>query len=553
MRVRLLVLLGIAALVLAGCGGGGGTVSQQSQRLGNTDINPHPRDQLRDGGDLRLPIDSLPNNYNYNEVDGTTADVSDITNAVMPHPFSAGSDGDPTPDPDYLASASLTSTSPQVVTYTLNPKAVWSDGSPITWRDLEASWQTQNGADPAFQTSGTTGYQDIGSVRRGSDDKQAVVTFTRTFAEWKGLFSPLYPASATATPDGFNGAYRIGLPITSGPFTVDSIDQTAKTITLKRDPRWWGTPPKLDRVIFRAFDRSAQPDALANNELDYAAVASDVNLMRRAQTTPGVTIRNAPSRDYWQIGMNGAPGAVLSDVRLRQAVAQGIDRADITRRLIGPIVPGAQTDGNHIYTPGTKEYRDNSDALPYDPGRAQQTLDALGWVRGPNGFRARGGTPLSLRIIYYDAGSNLDIVKSVQNQLARIGVNVVPQALPGNQFDTDSTRGNFDLLNSGWGSTSTPLSSSVGIFTSPVGDNVRQNYGRISSPEVDRLFTQASGELDDAKRADLGNQADRLIWQEAHSVVLYARPGTVAVRSNLANFGAAGLADRDYIDAGFLK
>jgi peptide/nickel transport system substrate-binding protein len=51
----------------------------------------------------------------------------------------------------------------------------------------------------------------------------------------------------------------------------------------------------------------------------------------------------------------------------------------------------------------------------------------------------------------------------------------------------------------------------------------------------------------------MGNQIDRLLWQEAHSVVLYARPGVVAVRANLANFGASGFADPDYIDAGFTK
>ena len=556
MRVRLVAVLAVGALVLAGCGGGGGAVSAPSQTVGYTDINPHPRDQVRDGGDLRWPIDSLPNNYNYNEIDGTIQDGLSIANAVMPSLFIATADGGERLDPDYLTSAELTSSTPEVVTYTINPQATWSDGTPITWRDLEASWRSQNGTDPAYQVSGTTGYDDIASVTRGHDDKQAVVTFRTPFAEWQGLFSPLYPASLTGTPTGFNTAYQSTIPVTAGPFTLDSIDQTAKTVTLKRDPRWWGTPAKLDHIIFKAYDRSAVADALANNELDWYQVASDVDLLRRAQTTPGVAVRNAPSRVFWEIALNGAPGSVLADLRVRQAIAQGINRQDITNRMIGQIVPNAQPDGNHLYVPNTKDYRDNSDALPYDPGHAEQMLEAAGWARrgfGPGAFRTRDGQRLSLRMIYYNAGSNLDIVKSVQNQLAQIGVDVVPQQLQGNEFDTNITKGNFDLVTFGWGGTTTPLSSAVGIYASPLGDNARQNFGRVASPEIDALFAHGIAELDDTKRAEIGNRIDRLIWQQAHSVVLYARPGTVAVRANLANFGAPGMADIDYIDAGFVK
>jgi peptide/nickel transport system substrate-binding protein len=555
--LALLVALAAALLLVAGCGGrGGGAVSGQSQALGHTDINPKPRDQVRDGGDLRWPIDSLPNNYNYNQVDGTLADVASIVGGLLPAPFRATADGGMQVNTDYLVSAALTSTNPQVVTYTINPRAVWSDGSPLTWRDFEAAWRSQNGSNPAYQVSGTTGYSDIASVTRGSDDKQAVVTFGKTYAEWQGLFSPLYPAALTATPEGFNTAYRSTLPLTSGPFTLDRIDQTGKTIILRRDPRWWATPPKLDHIIYRVMERAAQPDALANNEIDFYEIASDIDLLRRAQATPGVAVRNAPARQFNHITFNGAAGSVLADRQVRQAIARSIDRRDITRRMIGQIVPDAQPDGNHLYVPGTRDYRDNADALPYDPAHAQQVLDTAGWVRqgtGPNAFRTKGGKQLALRMLYYNTGSNADIVKTVQNQLAQIGVNVVPTPQPGNEFDTGVTTGNFDMVTFAWGGTTTPLSSATGIYSLPIGNSVRQNYGRAGSPEIDALFRQGIAELDDVKRADIGNRADRLIWQEAHSVVLYARPGAVAARANLANFGAPGFADIDYVDAGFVQ
>ncbi|HEX4356930.1 MAG TPA: ABC transporter family substrate-binding protein [Pseudonocardia sp.] len=553
MTRRLLVLLAVGLIALAGCGGGGaGGAGGGAPAVAQTDVNPQPRDNVRDGGTLRLPMDIFPANFNYNQVDGTTSDVSNIVSELMPYWFSGTADGGLRLNTDYATSAELTSTDPQVVTYTINPKANWSDGSPITWRDFEAYWRSSNGTNPAYQTSGTTGYSDIATVARGVDDRQVVLTFSKPFAEWKTLFNPFYPAAATTSPQAFDNFCRTTLPLTAGPFALGSIDATAKTISVKRDPKWWGTPAKLDSIIYRQYDPAALPDALANNEIDYYEIGSDLNLLRRAQGTPGAVVRDAPSRQYAQVTFNGSPGSILAELPLRQAVAQGIDRAAITRRMLGQVEPTAAPDGNHLYPPHTKDYRDNADVLPYDPAKAAQALDALGWLR-TGATRQRGGTPLTLRLVFGDAPTNRDIGATLQNELAQIGVTVVLQQLGVNELFPNITKGNFDLALFTWGGTASPLSSSSEIYGSPQGNVVRENYGRIGTPEIDALYTKGVAELDDAKRADVGNQIDRLLWQQVHSVVLYARPGAVAVRSTLANFGASGLADTDYIDAGFMK
>jgi peptide/nickel transport system substrate-binding protein len=315
-------------VVLASCGwGGGAAVNGMDRAVGGTDINPLPRDQVRDGGDLRLPLLAMPNNYNYNQVDGRHVDVLALAGAVLPGLFRATADGGLAGNPDYLAAAEVTSTAPQVVTYTLNPRATWTDGTPITWRDFAAYWHSSSGTDPAFRAAGTTGYDAISSVTRGVDDRQAVITFDRRYAEWRNLFNPFLPAALTSTAQAFNTAWRTSLPVSAGPFAVDTIDPVAKTITLTRNPRWWGNRPKLDRIIFKVYEPSATPDALANNELDFYKIGPNVDLLRRAEQTPGAAVRRAPSRYYTQVGFNAAPGAPLADPQLRVAVAQSIDRA----------------------------------------------------------------------------------------------------------------------------------------------------------------------------------------------------------------------------------
>lgn len=551
---RLCVLLIAAGLALAGCGGGAST-RLPTTPAGHNDINPKPRDQVRDGGDLRWPIDNLPDNFNYNQFSGTAGETLDVINALLPSPFRGTADGGLEPNRDYVTSAEITSTSPQVVTYTINPKATWSDGTPVTWRDFEAEWKALNGTNPAFQVAGTTGYEDIASVARGADDKQVQVRFARPFAEWKSLFSPLYPASTNTDPATFNTGWVNKIPMTAGPFTVDSIDLGAKTVTLRRDPKWWSTPAKLDRIIFRVVERAALADALANNEIDFYRIGSSVDLFRRAQSTPGATIRQSPGRRYNHITFNGAPGSTLSDVRLRQAIAKGIDRAAVAKRLIGQIAPNIGPAGNHIYAYGSKDYRDNSDVLPFDPAAANRELDALGWVRpGPGAPRSKNGTPLRLRFVI-DTPNPISeqISRTVLDQLAQVGVTVVIDPVPSNQIATTYRQGNFDLVGFAWENTATPFSSSRGIYAEPHGNDVQQNYGRIYNPEVSALFDQGIRELDDTKRAEIGNRADRLIWQEVHHLPLYPDSGAFAVRSTLANFGAPGFADIDYINAGFTK
>jgi peptide/nickel transport system substrate-binding protein len=279
-----------------------------------------------------------------------------------------------------------------------------------------------------------------------------------------------------------------------------------------------------------------------------------VDLFRRAQTIPGVQIREATPKQYEHVTFNGAPGAVLADVRVRRAIAQGIDRTAISQRLIGPIVPKVQLMGNHIYPIGSKEYRDNSGVLAYDPAAANQALDSLGWVRpAPGAVRAKNGQPLTLRFIS-GAGNPIaeDIAKTAQNQLGAIGVQVDIESVPLNQFFHDFVDvGNFDLTSFQWVQNSAAFSNSLNVYQEPKGADIGNNFGRVYDPRIGPLFAKGFAELDEAKRTDIGNELDRVIWQEVHDLPLYPQTGAFAVRATLANFGAKGLGDWDFVHAGF--
>jgi peptide/nickel transport system substrate-binding protein len=552
---RLVALLAVAAaaVLLVGCGGGGGGRLGAAPH-GQQDVNPRDPATLRDGGDLRLPLDYLPVNYNYNQVDGHDEPTHEVMSALMPRAFKDAPDGGVALDTDFVTAAELSSTSPQVVHYHINDQAVWSNGRPISWEDFAAQAAAESARNPAYLLADRTGYQDIARVERGATDKDVLVTFARTFSEWQSLFYGLYPKETNADPAAFNTGWVSGPRLTAGPFKVGRLDQTAKTLTLVRNERWWGERPRLDRVIFMVTERNALADRLANNEIDWYEIGSSVDLFRRATTIPGVVIRQAIPKQFSQITFNGSPGAVLADLRLRQAIAKAIDRADITRKVIGQIVPNAVTMGNHIYPYGSKDYRDNSDVLPYDRAAANRDLDALGWTRpNPTAVRVKDGRPLSPRFVM-PAGNPISdaIAKIVLDQLGQVGARVEIVPVPAAQFFSDFVnKGNFDLAGYQYVSSAAAFSNSVNVYQEPKGTDLGINFGRVYDPRIGPLFAQGFAELDDAKRAEIGNQIDRIIWEEVHDLPLYPQTGAFAVRATVANFGAKGLGDWDFVHAGF--
>jgi peptide/nickel transport system substrate-binding protein len=557
--VRVAALVAATTLALSACGGGSGgggggapVVGPDQQQQGQNDINPVPRDQVPEGGDLRWPLDQLPDNFNRNQVDGTLAVNSEVISALMPSAHRTLPDASVVVDTDYFSSIELTSSEPQTVTYTIRPEATWDDGTPITWRDLQAQWQAMNATNPAFQVSSTTGYEDIASVERGVDDKQAVVTFARVFSEWRSLFSPIYPASTNTDPATFNSGWVNAVPTSAGPFRLENVDTTAQTITLVRNEKWWGDRAKLDRIIFRVVERGALADALANNELDWYAIGSDVNLFARAQTIPGAEIRQAVEPRYNHITFGGAPGSLLADPALRRAVAQSIDRQAIAKALIGQIVPETTPLGNYLYVQGSKNYVDHSQPVAFDPAAAGTALDQLGWTSpGAGQVRTQNGRPLTLRLVT-DAGNPITerITTLLRSQLGAVGIGVeLVQAAAGDFFDQYVTPGNFDMVTFGWQGTAFPVTSTRNIYAT----SGEQNYGHIGSPEIDALYDQAIRELDDARRVELGQQIDQLLWQQMPQLPIYQSTGAFAVRSTLANYGAEGFADVDYADIGFVR
>ena len=150
---RLLAVGAAVTLALTGCSSPDSSVPSAggNAEIGaSADVNPQDPTTLQQGGNLRLPLTGFPPNFNYLHVDGNLGELGRMLRATLPRAFVIKPDGEMTVNSDYFTSVELTGTEPQIVTYTINPKAVWSDGSPITWEDMAAQINATSGKDKRF-------------------------------------------------------------------------------------------------------------------------------------------------------------------------------------------------------------------------------------------------------------------------------------------------------------------------------------------------------------------------------------------------------------------
>ncbi|WP_031070959.1 ABC transporter family substrate-binding protein [Streptomyces sp. NRRL WC-3742] len=525
------------------------------------DVRPAERTAVRDGGTVRWALDGVPATLNVYQREAN-ADSAVLAHALYPSLFRPDEHGRLAPDPDYLAAAESTppGQQPQVVTYRLNPHAVWNDGTPLSAADFTAQRAALSGLDPAYRGGGRpAGYEAVDSIVQGADPREIKVTFRRPYAEWRSLFAPLYPAAETATSGAFNRALTGGSHLSAGPYSLSRYDADGGRVTLARNPLWWGERPKADRIDFLAAPPEQRLDALDQDRLDVApltaAVEKDTRALKRAESLPGITVHRAAAPSLTQLTVNAARGP-LNDPALRRALARAVDRRRVAEAALAPLgLPGAPL-GNHLLAQGQEGYHDDSAAA--GPADAATLLDEAGWKRRGGGTRTKDGRDLSLTLLLPAGSASAErTAEALRTGLAESGIAVKPVTVPAETFVQDHlAAGDYDLALFSWPAGLSPADEQRPAYAKPRPDPdgalaPGTNYGRSGTEEIDHLFDRAAAELDPDTRLDLLQEADLRIWQLGHSVPLYQRPDLVAVRTGLQGAGAFGLAWPRFQDLGW--
>jgi peptide/nickel transport system substrate-binding protein len=523
----------------------------------SNDVNPQPASKIKQGGTLNYVQVSLCPQFNGNAAGGNLADCSTAMGPLLPYYTYFDGNGNVQVNKDYASSIKVSKVNgKQTVTYALNPKAVWSDGKSVTADDFISMWKALNGTNKAFAVISTTGYDKMESVVQGKTKFDVIVTFKETYADWQPLFGSLKPASLTATPDAFNNSWKLAPSPTSGPFIWDGVDNTAKTITVKRNPKWWGEKPYLDKIVFKQVPQAAQIDALLNGEIDYMDVSIDANAVKRVKADKGKKVRLDTNVSATFEHLTFGPfNSVTSDVAVRQALALALDREQIAVAIQSPIVgkKNVAVLNNRIFMKGLYCNQDNSGSFgKRDLKAARALLDKAGWTVGSDGIRSKNGVRLTMTAKYPSGNdARRDIILLATAMAKEAGIELVPTLIPSADYFVKHVTqpANFELAVFAWVGTAYPIASSPNLYKT----GSAQNFPKISSELVDSLGVKANQILALPKRCELMNQMDKELWKIMPSIPLYQRPNAVAVNTKLANFGAFGYTSLDWAKVGFEK
>ncbi|MBM3672575.1 MAG: peptide ABC transporter substrate-binding protein [Actinobacteria bacterium] len=401
-----------------------------------------------------------------------------------------------------------------VITYEINPDAVWSDGEPITSHDFFYTWdQIVNGED----IYDPTGYIDIESVD-DSDPAVAVVTFSTPYSGWRSLFGGqygIYPSHILEGQDR-NAATVNGYDWSGGPYIADW--QKGVSVTLTPNPNWYGDPVKNDSVTFQFLtDTAAEFQAFTSGQVDAIYPQPQPDVIEQIEA--GIEGANSyftpytPNAEALWINNAAFP---FDSVKVRQAFAYSIDRDVVVERLFGGL--GITEALNTINPPITAEFADTEAFSKYTLNlkKVKQLMTSDGWEKNADGFWEKDGEQADIVIQSTEGNARRALTEEIlQELLGNAGFNLtIENHSAGDLFGQNLPNGDFQV--GLYAQVATQLEpGNCSIFCSyniPTEDNEfsGQNWTRTDLPQIDPLLETVGSSSDSDEVAAANKKADKI-------------------------------------------
>lgn len=434
------------------------------------------------------------------------------------------------------------------MTWTLKAEARWQDGSPVIADDLVFTLQV--GQDKELPVRGHLGYQSLDRAER-VDDRTVTVKWRRPFIGADRLFTrdfamplPRHLLDRAYADDhaGFGQLpYWSHEFVGAGPFMLKEWARGSHLVLAANDGYILGRP-RVDEIVVKFI---GEPNTIVASLLSGAV---ELTLGRNLTLEPAVEVR-----DQWRDGrlelafkswimmypqlLTPNP-AVIGDVQFRRALLHALDRKEMVDALQGGLVPIAHM----MISPDLPEYRDSEQSImryDYDPRRAGQIIEALGYSRGADGIhRDAAGQRL---VVEARATAGEDVfeksVLSVADYWQRIGVAVEPNIVP-RQLDQDlEYRSSFP----GFALTRQPNElEALGDHRSsqaPIQENNYQgrNRARYRNAEFDGLIDRFFATIPQAERSAIVRQIMRHITENVTMMGLFYNTEPTLVGNRLTN------------------
>jgi len=388
-----------------------------------------------------------------------------------------------------------------------------------------------------------TGQQKSGYVKtiEAPDPKTLVVALNKP---WVGLLSNLVAIPIIAK-DSYESQKTH--PMGSGPFKFINYDNQQQVVDLEAFADYWEGAPKLPSVRIRVLPDMNQLQAeLQAGRVDIAPMPTSLSpdAVKRLEQDPNLQVKVFNGSNVVLLTINTA-SPPLDNVKLRQAIAHGIDRQTIINTLLGGYGKVAHSiipEESWSYTPGQ--------TYSFDPAASKRLLDEAGFrdLDGA-GPRARLDKPIRYGLSGSSiAGRNYAVV--IQNQLKEVGIPIEIQTYEGTTLFDEMRGGNFQIGYSQWvGGNQDPIFYKDLFATSeiPTGNKISRNRSRYSNPELDRLVEEAVNTFDRVRGRELYKQIQDMVSRDVPVFPLWYQSNIVIARKNVGNIQVNASGDWGFV------
>lgn len=515
-----LVLAAALLLVAAeGCGGG------LAARPGDT---PDATAPPASGGTLSLPLVGEPTCADWLAacslfVSGATAMRAQTVPAAM-----SLVDGRYQATPLLAGEPVMAPGPPQRVTYRINPRAVWSDGAPITSADFLFTWdQAVNGTNVASRS----GWDRIDRVD-DTDPTTAVVTYKAATASWRLGFGIVLPKHLL---DGRvrSTEMRDGYAWSGGPWTIAHWSR-GREIELVPNPRYWGARPHADRLVWKIVpDTAAALDAYRRGQVALL-LGAPVNVNTAAlRAIPDSRVEVAMSLGYTSVELNTQRPPV-DQLPVRQALAFATDRDALATELLGNRLPDVQPIQSFSTPAAGAYYVESFRRYRRDLSEVARLMQTDGWSKGQDGTWTKAGRRAEFELVATD-GTTAELLG---RQWTSAGFAVTVRGVSVNDRVELVRHGDYQVALTSQGGFEDPGRCSQfcsNNIPSAANGEVGQNVTRVRSSALDDAWERVNAELDDARRVEAVRGATDLTAELAPALPLF--PDVAVLVVNTARLG----------------
>jgi peptide/nickel transport system substrate-binding protein len=527
------VLAGVAVLgiVASACGSSGSKpASSSSAPSGSTTTVAVPA-----GGTLTIGAEQEPDCFDWVGSCGGSSwgywmgQVSTVPSAIVPLKQPDGTYKN-TPGAVLSSMPTVQSTPVETITYNINPKAVWSDGTAITCDDFKYTWDQIAHGKNIYDT---TGYDKVDGVDT-TNPKVAVVTFKEPFASWTALFSADYGVMPSHILEGKDrdALMKNGYSWSGGPWIMKW--DKGVSVTLTPNPMWYGPKPTIKKVIFKILSNTAAEfQAFKSGEV--SAIYPQPDPSSIASIKGGIagtkSLYTADTGNVEALWMNNNK-APFNSVAVRQAVAYAIDRDAIVKRLFGDL--GVTKAAQSLNPPILSKFSDPTAYSNYvlNLTKVNSLMQGDGWTK--SGAYWTKGRKTAAFVIKSTAGNKRrELTEQIlQEQLKTAGFKLTIQNPSSDDlFGKILPAGDYQLAL--YAQTNTSLNPS--LCSIACSENIPskknqfggENWQWINNPTLDGLLHTVDTSIVTSERISASKQGDQIMGQDQVSLPLDPLPNVV--------------------------